>query len=134
MGVGLDRAGRDAERVGDLGLRQVEVVPQGQHLALSSGQASQRPQQGLTLRAVDRAVRVTTANYDYFYLCTELRRKRMIPIVTRIRAQSVDEFGDLVRHPGEEFVYATDDTRIAANDLLIVSGHAELLERFAARP
>ena len=27
---------------------------------------------------VERAVRVTTANYDYFYLCTELRRKRMI--------------------------------------------------------
>lgn len=54
---------------------------------------------------VDRAVRVTTANYDYFYLCTELRRKRMIPIVTRIRAKSVDEFGDLVRHPGEEFIF-----------------------------
>ncbi len=39
-----------------------------------------------------------------------------------------------VKPPGEEFVYATDDTRISANDLLIVSGHAELLERFAARP
>jgi trk system potassium uptake protein len=31
-------------------------------------------------------------------------------------------------------VYATPETRIAANDLLIVSGHADLLERFAARP
>jgi trk system potassium uptake protein len=39
-----------------------------------------------------------------------------------------------VKPPGEEFVYATEDTRIAANDLLIVSGHADLLERFAARP
>ncbi|MBX9244607.1 TrkA family potassium uptake protein [Actinotalea ferrariae] len=39
-----------------------------------------------------------------------------------------------VKPPGEEFVYATDDTRISANDLLIVSGHADLLERFAARP
>ncbi len=54
---------------------------------------------------VGRAVRVTTANYDYFYLCTELRRKRMIPLVTRIRAKSLEEFGDLIRHPGEEFVY-----------------------------
>lgn len=58
-----------------------------------------------SIGAVDRAVRVTTANYDYFYLCTELRRKRMIPILTRIRAKSVDEFGDLVRHPGEEFIF-----------------------------
>lgn len=39
-----------------------------------------------------------------------------------------------VKPPGEDFVYATDDTRISANDLLIVSGHADLLERFAARP
>lgn len=39
-----------------------------------------------------------------------------------------------VKPPGEEFVYATEDTRISANDLLVVSGHAELLERFAARP
>ena len=39
-----------------------------------------------------------------------------------------------VKSPGIDFVYATPDTRIGANDLLIVSGHAELLERFAARP
>lgn len=39
-----------------------------------------------------------------------------------------------VKPPGEEFVYATDETRISANDILIVSGHADLLERFAARP
>jgi transcriptional regulator with XRE-family HTH domain len=54
---------------------------------------------------VDHAVRVTTPNYDYHYLCPELRRKRMIPLVTTIRAKSLAEFGDLVRHPGEEFVY-----------------------------
>lgn len=39
-----------------------------------------------------------------------------------------------VKPPGEDFVYATPDTRVSANDILIVSGHAELLERFAARP
>jgi transcriptional regulator with XRE-family HTH domain len=54
---------------------------------------------------IDRAVRVTTPNYDYHYLCTELRRKRMIPIITTIRAKSLEQFGDLVRHPGEEYVY-----------------------------
>lgn len=54
---------------------------------------------------ISRSVRVNTPNYDYFYLCTELRRKRMIPIITHIRAKSVDEFGQLVQHPGEEFIY-----------------------------
>jgi hypothetical protein len=58
-----------------------------------------------SLGDVDKAVRVTTPNYDYYYLCTELRRKRMIPVITKIRASSREEFGDLVRHAGEEFIY-----------------------------
>ncbi len=39
-----------------------------------------------------------------------------------------------VKSPGREFVYATPETRISANDLLVVAGHGDLLERFAARP
>lgn len=39
-----------------------------------------------------------------------------------------------VKSPGMDFVYADPDTRISANDLIIASGHSELLERFAARP
>ena len=57
---------------------------------------------------LDDAVRVNTKNYDYYYLCTELRRKRMIPVYTHIRAKSVEEFGELVRHSGEEFIYVLD--------------------------
>jgi transcriptional regulator with XRE-family HTH domain len=57
---------------------------------------------------VDRAIQVTTSNYDYHYLCPELRRKRMIPILTIIRAKTVEEFGDLVRHSGEEYIYVLE--------------------------
>ena len=39
-----------------------------------------------------------------------------------------------VKSPGRDFVYATPQTRIAATDLLVVAGHGDLLERFAARP
>jgi len=39
-----------------------------------------------------------------------------------------------VKSPGMDFVYADPTTRISANDLIVVSGHSELLERFAARP
>lgn len=53
----------------------------------------------------ENAFRIETANYDYHYLCTELRRKRMIPNITTIRARSLDEFGDLVHHGGEEFIF-----------------------------
>jgi trk system potassium uptake protein TrkA len=39
-----------------------------------------------------------------------------------------------VKSPGREFAYATPQTRILATDLLVVAGHGDLLERFAARP
>jgi transcriptional regulator with XRE-family HTH domain len=58
-----------------------------------------------SLGDIGRSVRVETPNYDYYYLCTELRRKRMIPVITKIRARSAEQFGDLVRHSGEEFLY-----------------------------
>lgn len=57
---------------------------------------------------IEDAVRVTTPNYDYFYLCPEIRRKRMVPCLTRIRARTLAEFGELVRHSGEEFLYVID--------------------------
>ncbi|ABF53179.1 helix-turn-helix domain-containing protein [Sphingopyxis alaskensis] len=61
-----------------------------------------------SIAAIERAARVTTDNYDYHYLCTDLRQKRMIPILTRIRAHSAREFGELVRHQGEEFIYVLE--------------------------
>ena len=50
-------------------------------------------------------VRVDTAHYDYGYLCTELRRKRMIPVLGVARAKTVEEFGPLAKHAGEEFIF-----------------------------
>lgn len=57
---------------------------------------------------IEQSVQVSTKNYDYFYLCPELRRKRMLPIVTRVRAKSIEDFGELVRHAGEEFIYVLE--------------------------
>jgi transcriptional regulator with XRE-family HTH domain len=61
-----------------------------------------------SIGSMDEAVRVNTKNYDYYYLCPELRRKRMIPIITRIRAKSAEEFGSLVTHSGEEYIYVLE--------------------------
>jgi transcriptional regulator with XRE-family HTH domain len=61
-----------------------------------------------SLTANGASVRVSTPNYDYEYLCADLREKRMVPIITRIRAQTIGDFGDPVRHRGEEFVYVLE--------------------------
>ena len=79
---------------------------------LFAEEGSGTPEPAITARRsigrVDDAVRVTTPNYDYFYLCPELRRKRMIPVLTRVRAKSIEEFGELVRHPGEEYIHVIE--------------------------
>ncbi|MBA3564985.1 MAG: helix-turn-helix transcriptional regulator [Gammaproteobacteria bacterium] len=75
-------------------------------------EATDAPEPAVTARRsighLDRAIRVNTSNYDYYYLCPELRRKRMIPVLTRIRAKSVEQFGDLVHHAGEEYIYVLE--------------------------
>ena len=71
------------------------------------------------------AVHVNTKNYDYYYLCPELRRKRMIPVYTRIRAKSLEEFGELVRHSGEEYIYVVEGSIVA---------HTEFYDPVELRP
>jgi hypothetical protein len=58
-----------------------------------------------SLGTLEGAIHVDSRNYEYFFLCPELRKKRMIPLVARVRARTLEEFGELVRHSGEEFFY-----------------------------
>ncbi len=49
-----------------------------------------------------------TSNYDYHFLCTDLLRMRMVPIFVRVKMRSIEEFGELLRHSGEELIYVLD--------------------------
>jgi transcriptional regulator with XRE-family HTH domain len=69
-----------------------------------------------SLGDISQAVRVETPNYDYYYLCTELRRKRMIPVITKMRAGSVEQFGELAHHAGEEYIYVLKGQVIVATE------------------
>ena len=48
---------------------------------------------------------VATRNYAYRYVSAELSRKQMVPIIVRPHASSLEEFGPLIRHGGEEWIY-----------------------------
>lgn len=48
---------------------------------------------------------VETPNYDYRYLCTDLARKAMVPILITIRARSLLQVSAFSKHSGEEFIY-----------------------------
>lgn len=51
---------------------------------------------------------IETENYSHLYPAADLLSKRFVPIVAELRARSLAEFGELVRHPGEEFAYVLE--------------------------
>lgn len=46
---------------------------------------------------------IFTENYNHIYPAADLLNKRFNPIIAELRATSLEEFGELVRHPGEEY-------------------------------
>jgi transcriptional regulator with XRE-family HTH domain len=46
---------------------------------------------------------ISTPVYEYRYLSSDLSRKQMTPMYATPKARSIEEFGDLIRHSGEEF-------------------------------
>lgn len=51
-----------------------------------------------------------TGTYVYEPFATGLTRKGMDPTFVRVTARSIDEFPDLIRHPGEELVFVLSGT------------------------
>jgi transcriptional regulator with XRE-family HTH domain len=93
---------------------KLQLLSQRLNISMSElfAEPNDTPEPAVTARRsigrMDSAVRVNTPNYDYYYLCPELRRKRMIPVLARVRAKSLKEFGELIRHPGEEYTHVLE--------------------------
>jgi transcriptional regulator with XRE-family HTH domain len=51
---------------------------------------------------------IETQNYSHLYPAWDLLNKRIIPIVAELHARSLEEFGELIRHPGEEYAYVLE--------------------------
>ena len=62
-------------------------------------------------RSVNRSAdgdTVPMSNHTLRYLSTDLLNKQMTPILSEYRARSLEEFGPLMRHEGEEFLYVLE--------------------------
>ena len=46
---------------------------------------------------------INTPNYSHLYPAADLLNKRTVPIIAEIHTRSLADFGELIRHPGEEF-------------------------------
>ncbi len=47
----------------------------------------------------------STPKYDMYALCAELRRKRMTPLIERVKADDPSRLDGMVSHSGEEFFF-----------------------------
>ncbi|HUO18720.1 MAG TPA: cupin domain-containing protein [Steroidobacteraceae bacterium] len=80
--------------------------------ALFNGEVSEHGLAGGTgRRSIIRAGEgkaIETPNYSHLYPAWELLNKRIIPIIAEPHARSLEEFGELIRHPGEEYAYVLE--------------------------
>jgi len=80
--------------------------------ALFSGGNGADSQSGASgRRSITRAGQgkaIETKNYSHLYPAWELLNKSIIPIVAELRAHSIEEFGELIRHPGEEYAFVLE--------------------------
>ena len=89
-----------------LGLTMAEFLAEAEQPSTGSPQPIVTARRSLTEGGT--SIKISTPNYDYEYLCADLREKRMVPIITRIRTHDIAEFGDAVRHQGEEFIFVLE--------------------------
>ena len=71
-------------------------------------------------RIVTRAgtgLAIETENYSHLYPAAELLSKRFVPIIAEPRARTLAEFGELIRHPGEEYAFVLEGTVELHTDL-----------------
>jgi transcriptional regulator with XRE-family HTH domain len=76
---------------------------------------SERLDMAVARRSVGRSgegVLINAESYEYRYLNADLAPKRMVPIIGVVSARTIEEFGELIKHEGEEFVLVLEGSII----------------------
>jgi transcriptional regulator with XRE-family HTH domain len=82
-----------------------------QLLATEAAAAEPTPAEQPGRRSVNRLAdgeKVPMSNHTLRYLSTDLLNKQMTPILCEYQARSLEEFGPLMRHEGEEFLFVLE--------------------------
>lgn len=73
---------------------------------LGVGGSAQPAGLSMGMRSIVRAGEgraISTPNYEHLYGAHEFVSRKMIPIIASARARSLEEFGELISHEGEEY-------------------------------
>jgi transcriptional regulator with XRE-family HTH domain len=60
---------------------------------------------------------VETPEYSYLYPVADLLHKRFVPMIIEAKARTIEEFGGLSHHEGEEYIYVLEGTVDMYSDL-----------------
>jgi transcriptional regulator with XRE-family HTH domain len=98
-------------------------ISQGLQMSIAELFEAPAPERRITARRsisqAGKGLLVQTPMYDYLYQFTDMKKKLMVPIMARLAARSMAEFGDLIRHAGEEY-------------FLVLKGRVEVQTEFYA--
>jgi transcriptional regulator with XRE-family HTH domain len=84
----------------DIGALFAEPDVTESHIELVTGRRS-------VTRAGDGEA-IETEVYSHLYPASDLLNKRFVPLFAEIKARSLRDFGEMIRHPGEEFTYVLE--------------------------
>lgn len=82
-----------------IGINLTELVSGSQEREASPAVTARR-----SFTRVGDGVVTAAKNYNYEYLNTDISKKHMIPTVATVKSRSLEEYGELAVHRGEEFV------------------------------
>ncbi|MGH8306609.1 MAG: cupin domain-containing protein, partial [Steroidobacteraceae bacterium] len=85
---------------------QVDISALFNAEAGAGGESSASGRRSITRAGEGKAIE--TQNYSHLYPAWDLLSKSIIPIVAELHARSLEEFGELIRHPGEEYAYVLE--------------------------
>ena len=83
----------------DIGVFFSNEGPRSQQSVLGGRRSIMRKGEGRTIE---------THSYQNQFLATDLLNKRFVPILGQGYVKSIDDFGDMIRHQGEEFCYVLE--------------------------
>lgn len=67
--------------------------------------AAQRPTTGRrSITSANEGASIETSTYHYTYPSADLLNKALNPMIIEVKVRSIEDFGELMRHPGEEYV------------------------------
>jgi transcriptional regulator with XRE-family HTH domain len=53
---------------------------------------------------------IETENYGHIYPAADFLHKRFVPVIAELHTRALEEFGEMIRHPGEEYAFILEGT------------------------